>query len=156
MVSGIRAGAQDHPGRVLAVLWAGAVWAPLPAPGGHPPTWGAARAPPSCPQLCLQRRGPGQFRSFPKIEYCTVCTLIKKKIKFSSYIRKFEWSSCKVIYEEGLPHIWDNAQIFPHTVYEEAVSHIWLCNCSTLNFLIYEGNFVFFVISVRYRHWEDR
>jgi hypothetical protein len=29
-------------------------------------------------------------------------TLIKKKIKFSSYIRKF---SCKVIYEEGLPNI---------------------------------------------------
>jgi hypothetical protein len=29
-------------------------------------------------------------------------TLIKKKIKFSSYIG---WSSCKVIYEEGLPNI---------------------------------------------------
>jgi hypothetical protein len=32
-------------------------------------------------------------------------TLIKKKIKLSSYIRNSEWSSCKVIYEEGLPNI---------------------------------------------------
>jgi hypothetical protein len=34
----------------------------------------------------------------------TWVSLIKKKIKFSSFIRKSEWSSCKVIYEEGLPH----------------------------------------------------
>ncbi len=33
-------------------------------------------------------------------------------------------------------------------IYEEAVSHIWLCNCSILNFLIYENNFLFFFISV--------
>ncbi len=26
--------------------------------------------------------------------------------------------------------------------------HIWLCNCSTLNFLIYEENLIFFFISV--------
>jgi hypothetical protein len=31
--------------------------------------------------------------------------LIKNKIKFSSYIRKPEGSSCKVIYGEGLPNI---------------------------------------------------
>jgi hypothetical protein len=43
------------------------------------------------------------------------CTLIKKKIKFSSFIRKFRIEcSCKVIYEEGLPNIWGNAQIFSH------------------------------------------
>jgi hypothetical protein len=44
-----------------------------------------------------------------------VLTLIKKKIKFSSYVRKFrvEQSSCKVVYDEGLP-IWRNAQIFHH------------------------------------------
>ncbi len=35
-------------------------------------------------------------------------------------------------------------------IYEEAVSHIWLCNCSLLDFLIYEENFVFFFISVTY------
>ncbi len=33
-------------------------------------------------------------------------TLIKKKTKFSSYIRKFRWDRCKVIYEEWLPNIW--------------------------------------------------
>ncbi len=33
-------------------------------------------------------------------------------------------------------------------IYEEAVSHIWLCNCSTLNFLINEENFILFFISV--------
>jgi hypothetical protein len=33
-------------------------------------------------------------------------------------------------------------------IYEEAVSHIWLCNCSILNFLIYEENLIFFFISV--------
>jgi hypothetical protein len=50
---------------------------------------------------------------------CTPCTpflsplnfvadstaLIKNKIKFSSFIFKFKWSSCKVIYEEGLSNI---------------------------------------------------
>ncbi len=30
------------------------------------------------------------------------------------YIRNSDWSGCKVIYEEGLPNIWDNAQIFSH------------------------------------------
>jgi hypothetical protein len=38
-------------------------------------------------------------------DYLCIATLIKKKIKFSSYIRNLEWSSCKVIYEEGLPII---------------------------------------------------
>ncbi len=32
--------------------------------------------------------------------------------------------------------------------YEEAVSHTWLCNCSILNFLMYEENLIFFFISV--------
>jgi hypothetical protein len=41
-------------------------------------------------------------------------TLIKKKIKFSSYKGNSEWSSCNVIDEEGLRNIWENAQIFPH------------------------------------------
>ncbi len=31
--------------------------------------------------------------------------LIKNKIKFSSYIRKFREEQCKVIYKEGLPNI---------------------------------------------------
>jgi hypothetical protein len=33
-------------------------------------------------------------------------------------------------------------------IYDEAVSHIGLCNCSTLNFLIYEENFIFFFNAV--------
>jgi hypothetical protein len=33
-------------------------------------------------------------------------------------------------------------------IYEQVVSHIWLGNCSTLNFLIYEENLIFFFISV--------
>jgi hypothetical protein len=42
--------------------------------------------------------------------------LIKKKIKFSSNIKKFRMEQGKVIYEEGL------CKYFP--IYEEAVSHI--------------------------------
>ncbi len=34
-------------------------------------------------------------------------------------------------------------------IYEEAVSHIWLCNCSILNFLIFEENFIFFFYQCR-------
>ncbi len=55
---------------------------------------------------------------------------------------------CEVIYEEGLPNIWGNAQIFSPIQYEEAVSHIWLCNRALLDFHIYEENIVFFLISV--------
>ncbi len=33
-------------------------------------------------------------------------------------------------------------------IYEEAVSHIWLCNCSILNFLIYEEIFSSSFLSV--------
>jgi hypothetical protein len=31
---------------------------------------------------------------------------------------------------------------------EEAVRHIWICNCSILNFLIYEKNFILFFINM--------
>ncbi len=33
-------------------------------------------------------------------------------------------------------------------VNEEAVCHLWLCNCSIVNFLIYEENLIIFFISV--------
>ncbi len=52
-----------------------------------------------------------------------------------SYMRKG-----LLIYEE-------RRKYFP--IYEEAVSHIWLCDCSIMNFLIYEENLIFFFISVR-------
>ncbi len=46
-------------------------------------------------------------------------------------------------------------EYFP--LFEEAVSLVWLCNCSTLNFLIYEENLIFFFISAfhqnAYRLW---
>ncbi len=40
-------------------------------------------------------------------------------------------------------------EIFAHfLIYYEALPHIWLCNCSTLNFPIYEENLIFFFISL--------
>ncbi len=68
-------------------------------------------------------------------------TLIKKKIKFSSYIRKFRLEQLQshiwgIEDWGGLPNIRGNAQKMPYIQHEEAVSHIWLCNCSTLNFPI--------------------
>jgi hypothetical protein len=39
-------------------------------------------------------------------------------------------------------------EIFAHFLrYQEALLHIWLCNCSTLNFPIYDENLIFFFIS---------
>ncbi len=79
-----------------------------------------------------------------------VITLIKKETKFSSYMRKFKWDLCKVIYEEGLPNIWGNAQIFHHihmrrplVIYDLAWHPI------PLNFLIlYMRKILFSFISV--------
>jgi hypothetical protein len=44
------------------------------------------------------------------------CALKKniKKTFLIEYTWKFRWGDCKVIYEEGLPYIWGNAQIFSH------------------------------------------
>ncbi len=50
------------------------------------------------------------------------------------------WGRGFLIYEEMRKY-------FPYMRIEEAVSHIWLCNCSTLNFLLYEENLIFFFIS---------
>ncbi len=48
-------------------------------------------------------------------------------------------------------------EIFEHfLIYYEALPHMWLCNCSTLNFLIYEENLIFFFISVTaYNIWSS-
>jgi hypothetical protein len=40
----------------------------------------------------------------------------------------------KVIYEEGLPNIWENARIFSHIQYKEAVGHLPLLLPSCLFF----------------------
>ena len=48
-----------------------------------------------------------------------------------------------LIYGEIFAHLF----LFPHILGSPS-SYIWLCNCSTLNFLIYEENLIFFFISV--------
>jgi hypothetical protein len=65
--------------------------------------------------------------NFPYIQYKEIQSGAIAK----SYMRKGF-----LIYEEMRKY-------FPR--YEEAVSHIWLCNCSILNFLIYEENLFFFL-----------
>ncbi len=64
--------------------------------------------------------------------------LIYKEIQ-SGAVAKSYMKKGFLIYEEMRTY-------FP--IYEEAVSHIWLCNCSILNFLIYEENLIFLFISV--------
>ncbi len=67
--------------------------------------------------------------------------LICKEIQ-SGAVAKSNMRKGFLIYEEMRKY-------FP--IYEEAVSHIWLCNCSILNFLIYEENYIFFFISGKIR-----
>jgi hypothetical protein len=82
-------------------------------------------------------------------------TLIKKKIKFSSYIRKFKMEQLQS--HIGLtklrpPHI-QYGEIFAHfLIYYEALPHI-LCDFATapLWISLYEENLIFFFISVRYK-----
>ncbi len=47
-----------------------------------------------------------------------------------------------------LIHIWGNICAFSHILGSPSSYCIWLCNCSTLNFLIYEENLIFFFVSV--------
>jgi hypothetical protein len=65
--------------------------------------------------------------------------LIYKEIQ-SGAVAKSYMRKGFLIYEEMRKY-------FP--IYEEAVRHIRLCNCSILNFLIYEENLIFFFISVQ-------
>ncbi len=46
--------------------------------------------------------------------YLPLYTDNKENQIFLIYKETQKWSSCKVIYVEGLPNIWGNAQIFPH------------------------------------------
>ncbi len=74
-------------------------------------------------------------------------TLLKKKMKFSSYIRNF-WNKAvaKSYMREGFLIYVEIRKYL--TIYEEATTYIWPCNCSIPSFLIYEENFIFFFISV--------
>jgi hypothetical protein len=52
-------------------------------------------------------------------------------------------SGPKSYMRKGFPIFEEMRKYFP--IYEEAISHIRLCNCSILNFLIYEDNLIFFL-----------
>ncbi len=71
--------------------------------------------------------------------------MIKKEEEkiFSLTYRNSKWSSCKVIYEGGLPNNEEMHKYFP--IYDEAFIHI--CNCSIKHFFIYEENLIVFFIS---------
>ena len=73
-------------------------------------------------------------------------TLRKKKIKFFPIYKEI-WSGAvaKSYMRKGFPIYHKMGKYFP--IYKEAVSYIWLCNCSILNFPIYEENLIFFLIS---------
>jgi hypothetical protein len=98
--------------------------------------------PPGCGKTRLVRAAASHTGTRPQY------TDKKERKKFPHIQGNSEWSSCKVIYEEGLPNIWGNAQIFLHIWGGRYSYCIWLCNCSILNFLIYEENLTFFFISV--------
>ncbi len=66
-------------------------------------------------------------------------TQIKKKTKFSSYIRKFRMELVAKSYMRKGFLIYEDMRKYL-TIYEEAVSHIWLSNRSRMNFLICEKN----------------
>ncbi len=74
----------------------------------------------------------GKYRTL--IKKFLICKEIQSGAVAESYMRKGF-----LIYEELRKY-------FP--IYEEAVSHILHCNCSTLIFLTYEENLIFFFISV--------
>jgi hypothetical protein len=64
--------------------------------------------------------------------------LIYKEIQMGSVAKSYMRKGF-LIYEEMRKYL---------LIYEEADSHMWLGNCSRLNFLIYEENFISFFISV--------
>ncbi len=69
------------------------------------------------PSVCLSCLLPkNQFyplEELPSIFFTSKDT-DKKKSSFPHTQGNSEWGSCKVIYEEGVPNIWGNAQIFNH------------------------------------------
>ncbi len=83
--------------------------------------------------LCTMR-WIGQYTDKKETQNFLIYKEIQSGAVAKSYVRKGF-----LIYEEMRKY-------FP--IYAEAVSHIWLCNCSILNFLIFEENLIFFFISV--------
>ncbi len=67
---------------------------------------------------------------FNENESIMYCTLIKKKIRFSSYIRNFRVKQLQshTVYEEEVPNIWGNAQIFPHIHVKNLIFFFYQCS----------------------------
>ncbi len=89
-----------------------------------------------------RRRNTVYPRTF--LHNCPLCTLVKKKTKFSSYIRKFRWEQLQVIYEEMRKYL---------TIYEEAVSYIWIFKPIPSEFLHIWGKFDFLFYQCMYFFW---
>ncbi len=85
------------------------------------------------------------------INLCQV-TLIKKKRKFSSYIRKFRNGALAKSYMRKDFLIYEEMRkYFP--IYEEAVSHVSLPLLhSKIPYTVYKENSIFFFLSVQYTH----
>jgi hypothetical protein len=76
-------------------------------------------------------------------------TLINKENKFFLIYQEIQSGAVAKSYMRKGVLIYEKMhKYFP--IYEEAVRYIGLCNCSILNFRIYEENLIFFFISVRY------
>ncbi len=81
---------------------------------------------------------PDPYQNITDPQHCSLAcpSLIKKIIKFSSNIRKFRM-------EQLQSHIWLTASSYMgkylsiSSYIRKPFLTIWLCNCSTLNFLIY-------------------
>jgi hypothetical protein len=74
------------------------------------------------------------------------CTDEKDNLIFLIYTEIQSGAIAKSYMRKGFLIYEEMRKYFP--VNKEAVSHIWRCNCSILNFLIYEENLIFFFISV--------
>jgi hypothetical protein len=154
-----------HSGRMTCCSMGGAGatsgWRGRP---GRPPSWVTARGrldwarsvtrgtcrPPMPGKYCLYRKfvSENSVGIFYLHIYVRFYALINKKIKFSSYTRKFrvEQLQSHIYLRKGFLIYEEMRKYFP--IFEEAaVSHIWLCYCSIRNFLIYEENLIFFFIS---------
>ncbi len=75
-----------------------------------------------------------------------MCTDKKEKKIFLIYKEIQSGAVAKSYMRKGFLTYEEMRKYFP--IYDEAVSHICLCNCSILNFLIYEENLIFIFISV--------
>ncbi len=71
------------------------------------------------------------------------CTDKKEKKIFLIY-KEIQREQLQSIYDWRHLYIWGNNCAFPHILGSLFSYCIWLCNCSTLNFLMYEENFICF------------